>query len=131
MSSHAIDVPLRRSRIRATRPHKQHYDRLRDLPRLLPVWPSEIADISYSGRLALLAKLRKALRAERKRGATGHWSYDLGRHAALRNAYRAEVAAALLCRPRLLSDPAIVNGCVVNGGCAFSPDLASPPETRP
>lgn len=124
MSNHS--APRLQTRIRATRPVPECYDRRRDLPSLLPVWPAEISDTSPSGRLALLAKLRKALRAERKRGAAGHWTYDLGRHAALRNAYRAEVAAALACKPRLHSDPAIVNGCIVNG------DRVRPaPETRP
>ena len=35
------------------------------------------------------------LRAERQRGLNRHWSYDLGRHAALLRAYRAEAAALL------------------------------------
>ena len=99
------------------RPTASRYDRVSDLPRLVPVWPVEIADSSYRGRLAMLAKLRRALRSERQRGATGHWSYDLVRHAALRTAYRAEIAAALSCKPRLQSDPAIVNGCAVEGSC--------------
>ena len=115
MTSPVLPSPPIRSRIRATPPIRDRYDRLRDLQRLLPVWPAEIADTSYAGRLTLLAKLRRALRHERKRGGAGHWSYDLGRHAALRTAYRAEVAAALACRPRLQSDPAIVNGSAVQG----------------
>ena len=123
--------PAPRSRIRATPPLPLRYERTRDLTRLLPVWPAEIADTTHNGRLVLLAKLRKALRAERKRGASGHWSYDLGRHAALRNAYRSEVAAALACKPRLHSDPAIVNGCVVDGASNVRPDLAHPPEMNP
>ena len=88
------------ARIRATPVVTARYDRDRDLPRLLPVWPTEVADTSHAGRLALLAKLRRALRNERKRGASGHWTYDLGRHAALRRAYRTEVAAALAAKSR-------------------------------
>ncbi|CAN1725104.1 protein of unknown function [Hyphomicrobium sp. 1Nfss2.1] len=34
--------------------------------------------------------MRRALRLERQRGIAGHWAYDLARHAALLNAYRAE-----------------------------------------
>lgn len=38
-----------------------------------------------------LAKLAKALRHERERGRAGHWTYDLNRHIALAEAYRAEI----------------------------------------
>ena len=41
-------------------------------------------------RLALM-KLRRALRAERRRGLAGHWSYDLNRHLGL-SAYKGELA---------------------------------------
>ncbi len=88
-------VPPPRSPIRGPLRKSRAYDRVRDLPALLPVWPTEVDDTSAPGRLALLAKLRRALRQERKLGAGGHWTYDLARHAALRSAYRAEVAAAL------------------------------------
>lgn len=47
------------------------YDRERDLPRLLPLWPAEVADGSEAGRLVLLNRLRRALRAERQRGLAG------------------------------------------------------------
>jgi len=40
----------------------------------------------------VLAKLRRALRAERRRGLAGHWSYDLNRHVGLLSAYRGEQA---------------------------------------
>lgn len=65
-------------------------NRKRDLGRLLPLWPSELDDTNLAGRLRLLSRLRAALRAERQRGIAGHWSYDLARHRALLNAYRAE-----------------------------------------
>lgn len=77
-----------------SRPVPGRYDRLRDLPRVLPLWPDEIADTSAAGRLRLLAMLRRALRAERQRGIAGHWSYDLARHRNLLEAYRAEASAA-------------------------------------
>jgi hypothetical protein len=67
--------------------------RVRDLGRLLPLGPEEIADESPRARRRVLALLRRALRAQRCRGLAGHWSYDLARHAQLLAAYRAEVAA--------------------------------------
>lgn len=74
------------------------YVRSRDLPRLLPLWPNEIATQDHSDHLSLLAKLRRALRSERLRGLGGHWAYDLARHAHLLRAYRAEMAAYLAAR---------------------------------
>jgi hypothetical protein len=71
----------------------QDYCRLRDLPRLLPAWPAELADKSAEGRRKIIAKLRRALREERRRGLCGHWAYDLARHAGLFRAYQAELAA--------------------------------------
>src|SRR5262245_11112831 len=53
------------------------YTRARDLPRLIALWPAELEDQSAEGRLRILAKLRRALRAERRRAVSGHWSYDL------------------------------------------------------
>lgn len=70
----------------------RRYDRERDLPKLTPLWPAEIADRSVAGRARLLARLRRALRDERRRGLAGHWTYDLARHAQLAAAYRAETA---------------------------------------
>jgi hypothetical protein len=68
------------------------YVRTRDLPRLLPLWPHELAAPTNADRARLLARLRRALRAERQRGLAGHWTYDLARHAQLLRAYRAEAA---------------------------------------
>jgi hypothetical protein len=75
------------------------YVRARDLPKLLPLWPSELEVPSQADHARLLAKLRKALRAERQRGLGGHWAYDLARHSQLLRAYRAEVAAYLSAPP--------------------------------
>lgn len=72
---------------------RQAYCRSRDLPRLVALWPEEIMDESASGRLKLIAKLRRALREERRRGLAAHWAYDLARHAGLLHAYRNELAA--------------------------------------
>jgi hypothetical protein len=66
------------------------YDRSRHLARVLPVGPAEIADESISARRRIVARLARALRAERNRGRAGHWTYDLNRHIALRQAYLAE-----------------------------------------
>jgi hypothetical protein len=74
-------------------PREASYDRGRELPRLLPIWPHEIDDTSAAGRTRLVRKLRRALRAERRRGLAGHWSYDLARHMQLLRAYRAELAS--------------------------------------
>jgi hypothetical protein len=68
------------------------YDRRTELPRVLPLWPYELDDESPEGRLRILARLRRALRAERRRGLAGHWAYDLGRHVALLRVYRLELA---------------------------------------
>lgn len=70
------------------------YDRRRDLPALIAVWPTEIDHPNDGGHLVLLSKLRRALRLERRRGLAGHWTYDLARHAQLLIAYRHELAAA-------------------------------------
>lgn len=72
----------------------------RELARLVPLWPAELADTTLSGRKRLLAKLERALRAERRRGLAGHWTYDLARHAQLLSAFRRERAAVQsLCSP--------------------------------
>ncbi len=68
------------------------YDRARDLPCLIALWPHELADLSPQGALRILSKLRAALRAERRRGRAGHWSYELNRHLALLSAYKGEIA---------------------------------------
>lgn len=68
------------------------YQRRRDLPRLLPLWPHEIEPASLAQHARLLARMRRALRMERQRGIAGHWAYDLARHAELLRAYRAEAA---------------------------------------
>jgi DNA-binding IclR family transcriptional regulator len=68
------------------------YSRARDLAQLIALWPHELDDHSQAGTLRILAKLRRALRAERRRGLAGHWSYDLNRHLGLLSAYKGELA---------------------------------------
>ncbi len=74
------------------------YARARDLPKLIALWPHELEDHSQEGTLRVLAKLRRALRAERRRGLAGHWSYDLNRHLGLLSAYKGELARLSLER---------------------------------
>jgi hypothetical protein len=69
------------------------YSRSRDLSRLIALWPDELKDQSVEGSMRILAKLRRALRAERRRAISGHWSYDLNRHLGLLSAYRGELAS--------------------------------------
>lgn len=68
------------------------YQRPRDLPKLVALWPRELEDVSPEGILHVLTKLRRALRAERTRGLRGHWTYDLNRHIGLWSAYKGELA---------------------------------------
>lgn len=70
------------------------YERAKDLPSLIPLWPSEIKDESQEGREKIILKLNAALRAERRRGRAGHWAYDLNRHRALKQALDAEMIKA-------------------------------------
>jgi cobalamin biosynthesis Mg chelatase CobN len=57
------------------------------------LWPHELEDESPGARHRILARLRQALRAERRRGLSGHWTYDLARHVELLRVYREELAA--------------------------------------
>jgi hypothetical protein len=68
------------------------YSRARDLPKLIALWPHQLDDHSPDGRRRILMKLRGALRAERRRAQSGHWSYDLNRHLGLLSAYKGELA---------------------------------------
>jgi hypothetical protein len=66
------------------------YQRERCLPGLLPMLPAEVADTSEGTRRRIVARLARALRAERMRGRAGHWTYDINRHIALLQAFQAE-----------------------------------------
>ncbi len=81
-------------RIRAIRPPRPATDRRAALSRVLGLWPHELDDETATGRQQILAKLKRALRAERRRGVTGHWTYDLARHIELLHLYRQELAVA-------------------------------------
>ena len=75
------------------------YDRVKDLPRLLRMWPSDVLKLGEEDRGPLVERLRLMLRDERRRGLNRHWSYNLTRHAALLRAYRAESSALSRQRP--------------------------------
>ena len=65
------------------------YDRARCLPGLIRIDAADIGDDEAAVR-SVLSRLKRALRVERTRGRAGHWTYDLNRHIALRQAYDAE-----------------------------------------
>ena len=75
---------------RAVKAGAASYDRRRDLPRLIGIDPFSELSETAEGVAAILARLERALRAERCRARSGHWTYDLNRHIALRQAYLAE-----------------------------------------
>lgn len=66
------------------------YDRDRDLPGLIRIDPPPRDADSVAGQEAIVARLQRALRAERNRARSGHWTYDLNRHIALHQAHLAE-----------------------------------------
>jgi hypothetical protein len=93
----AAAIPAQQSRGKLLPMTSDAYDRRTELPRILPLWPHELDDESPRGRQLVLAKLRRALRAERRRGIAGHWTYDLARHVELLRVYRLELVR---CLPR-------------------------------
>lgn len=74
----------------AVRAGAKTYDRTRDLPALIRLDPFSEVSEDASGSGEIVARLERALRAERNRARAGHWTYDLNRHIALRQAYLAE-----------------------------------------
>jgi len=68
----------------------KHYDRARHLPGLIGIDPGVLSGGEAMPKEAILAMLKRALRAERQRAKSGHWAYDLNRHIALRQALIAE-----------------------------------------
>lgn len=62
------------------------------IDRLVPLTDAERADLSPPGRRTVIGRLARALRAERRRGVAGHWTYDLNRHLALKQALASERA---------------------------------------
>lgn len=68
------------------------YNREKDLPLLLSLWPEQLTDGSIDATETIIQKLKQAIRSERISGRSGHWSYNLNRHAALVNALKAEIS---------------------------------------
>jgi len=66
------------------------YQRERDLPALVGVDWTEAGSASTVVAARILRRLGRALRRERWRGRAGHPDYDLARHCALIQAWRAE-----------------------------------------
>ncbi len=66
------------------------YRRDRMLPRLLPLAVGRLPLREPARTGAILIRLARGLRAERRLGRAGHWTYDVNRHIALAQAFRAE-----------------------------------------
>ncbi len=66
------------------------YDRGRDLPALIRTEPPSDEMETAEALRSIVMRLERALRAERNRARSGHWTYDLNRHIALHQAHEAE-----------------------------------------
>ncbi len=85
-----LDRAAARAIEKTVRAGAAQYDRMRDLPKLARISPADFADETIASLDAIVVRLERALRAERNRARSGHWTYDLNRHIALRQAYLAE-----------------------------------------
>jgi len=107
--SHPPRAPVRAAAIRAFRTSLRagvaDYDRDRDLPRLIGINPFAPVPVGAPELQAILARLARALRAERHKARAGHWTYDLNRHIALRQAHRAESERLRLLFPGVSANP--------------------------
>ena len=68
------------------------YERAHCLPRILPMMPGECSGPEPETTKRIVRRLADALRRERRLGGAGHWTYDLNRHIALAQAWKAESA---------------------------------------
>ena len=82
------------------------YDRERDLPALIRLDPFAVAAEDAEGIARIMATLERALRAERCRARSGHWTYDLNRHIALHQAFLAESERLAALRAAVPGKPA-------------------------
>lgn len=87
---HACKVATRRLAGAALKAGALSYQRERDLPALIRLDPFAPSRDSPEDLCAIVARLQRALRAERSKARCGHWTYDLNRRIALRQAYLAE-----------------------------------------
>ena len=85
---------------RAVRAGAQSYERARDLPGLIRLDPFSGSSETTEAVEAIVARLERALRAERNRARSGSWTYDLNRHIALRQAYLAEAERLRVMKSR-------------------------------
>jgi hypothetical protein len=69
------------------------HKRAKELAHLLGIQESEPADLSPSGRLKIVQRLKAARRVEIARGRAGSWLYDVNRHLNLCAALRQECEA--------------------------------------
>ena len=90
----------RRAIARAERAGAREYDRSRDLPALIRIDPFTPVPDTVEAVAGIVGRLESALRAERNRARSGHWTYDLNRHIALRQAWAAETARLAALRKR-------------------------------
>ena len=67
-----------------------NYDRQKDLPRLIPLWPDQVKDDTLGGIKKIIKKIDIALQSERRKAKTNHWSYNLTKHIGLLIAFKAE-----------------------------------------
>lgn len=82
---------LRTKKTHQTIPINDHiYDRQKDLPRLIPLWPEELTDHTKVGTKKIIEKIYIALQVERRKAKTSHWSYNLTKHIGLLAALKAE-----------------------------------------
>lgn len=88
------------NRLPPAHPHNKTYDRVRDLPRLLALWPKDLNDFSAQGYEDIINKIARALCAERRKAKSNQWSYDLNRHIGLKQAYISENALLKKLYPR-------------------------------
>ncbi len=84
--NHRLDLAIRTT----VKAGMRHYDRVRHLPALIGIDPGVLSGGEAMSQKAILARIKRALRAERQRARSGHWAYDLNRHIALRQALMAE-----------------------------------------
>ncbi len=69
------------------------YVRARHLPRVLPLMAGQCDGPEPDTTRLIVRRLAQALRRERALGRAGHWTYDLNRHMALTQAWKAESGA--------------------------------------
>ena len=69
------------------------YERARNLPRVLPLMAGQCEGPEPDTTRLIVRRLAQALRRERRLGRAGHWTYDLNRHIALTQAWKAESEA--------------------------------------